>query len=208
MNRIRVLVADDHAMVRIGITTMLEAFPDFELVGEAVNGEEAVELCRVVTPDVVLMDIVMPLKDGIAAMQMITELFPQIRVIAITSFEDAGKVQAALAAGAAGYLLKKVSAHELASAIRTAMSGLPALSPEATQVLIQAARNPAARYQITEREREVLKLMVRGLSNNEIAAQLGVSPFTVKNHVSNILAKLGVMSRTEAATLALQEQLV
>jgi NarL family two-component system response regulator LiaR len=211
MKPIRVLVADDHAMVRTGITTMLEAFSDFQLVGEAANGEEVIRLCNLMQPDVILMDIVMPLTDGITAMQTIIAAHPGVRIIVLTSFEDAVMVKAAIAAGASGYLLKNVSAHDLAAAIRTTMNGLPAMSPEATQVLMNASKQAppqAAAYGLTERELDVLRLVVRGLSNNEIAARLEVSPFTIKNHVSSILSKLNVMSRTEAATLALQQRLV
>jgi NarL family two-component system response regulator LiaR len=205
----RVLVADDHAMVRVGISTMLEAFADFELVGEAGNGEEAIRCCTAFQPDVVLMDLVMPLADGISAMKTISSRFPDIRLIALTSFEDPRMIRAAIDAGAHGYLLKNVTAQELASAIRTAMNGLPALSPEAAQILIKGRRPASTPTEaLTDRERDVLRLMVRGLSNNEIAAQLKLSPFTVKNHVSNILAKLNAASRTEAATFALQEGLV
>jgi DNA-binding NarL/FixJ family response regulator len=158
------------------------------------------------------MDIVMPLTDGITAMQTIIAAHPGVHIIALTSFEDAVMVKAAIAAGASGYLLKNVSAHDLAAAIRTTMNGLPAMSPEATQVLMNASKQAppqaAAAYGLTERELDVLRLVVRGLSNNEIAARLEVSPFTIKNHVSSILSKLNVMSRTEAATLALQQRLV
>lgn len=206
---IRVLVADDHAMVRMGITTMLEAFSDLALVGEATNGDEALRRCKETQPDIVLMDIVMPQMDGIAAMQTIQRQFAGIKVIALTSFEEASMVQAALQAGAVGYLLKNISAQDLAEAIRSAYNGRSVLSPEATQILVDVTRQPQTIGQdLTERELTVLKYIVRGLSNNEIAVHLSVSQFTIKNHVSNILAKLGVMSRTEAATLALQRRLV
>jgi two-component system, NarL family, response regulator LiaR len=206
---IRVLVADDHAMVRMGITTMLEAFSDLALVGEATNGDEALRRCKETQPDIVLMDIVMPQMDGIAAMQTIQRKFAGIKVIALTSFEEASMVQAALQAGAVGYLLKNISAQDLAEAIRSAYNGRSVLSPEATQILVDVTRQPQTIGQdLTERELTVLKYIVRGLSNNEIAVHLSVSQFTIKNHVSNILAKLGVMSRTEAATLALQRRLV
>ncbi|MCI0349567.1 MAG: response regulator transcription factor, partial [Acidobacteriales bacterium] len=190
--RIRVLIVDDHTMVHIGLSTMLEAFEEFELVGLASNGEEALRLSQSLKPDVILMDIVMPGMSGIEATNAIIGKHPQIRVIALTSFEEADHVQAALDAGASGYLLKNVSATELAEAIKAARAGRVTLAPEAAQAMIEAARRPsAADYQLTERELEVLHYMAKGLSNGQIALQLVVSPFTVKSHVSNILSKLG-----------------
>lgn len=207
--RIRVLIVDDHAVVRSGLGMFLQAFDDFELVGEAGDGAEALRLCAQVAPDVVLMDLLMPQMDGIAATQAIREHHPGAQVIALTSFQDQDKVQSALDAGAVGYLLKNVSADDLARAIRSARTGRPTLAPEATQALIHAARRPPAPgHDLTRREREVLGLMVQGLNNAEIAKRLVVNRSTAKFHVSNILTKLGVGSRTEAVALALTHHLV
>ncbi len=206
---IRVMVVDDHAVVRSGLSAFLMAFDDLELVGEAENGLQAVQRAAALHPDVILMDLVMPEMDGAAATRLIREAHPCIQVIALTSFHEDALVQAALQAGAIGYLLKNVSAEDLAHAIRSAYAGRSSLAPEAAQVLIHAATRPTApAFELTERERDVLRWMVRGLSNNEIAAKLVVSPSTVKFHVSNILSKLGVSSRTEAVAVALQQRLV
>lgn len=209
-NPIHVMLVDDHAVVRSGLTAFLLAYDDLELVGEASSGEQAVRLCGQMRPDVVLMDLVMPGMDGATATGHIREKCPDIQVIALTSFKEKELVEGALQAGAIGYLLKDVSADELAHAIRAAVAGKPTLAPEAAQVLIQSTRTPARKpgIELTEREHEVLALMVQGLNNQQIAENLIVSVSTAKFHVSSILSKLGVTSRTEAVSFALQNHLV
>jgi len=208
-SRIRVMVVDDHTMVRRGLATFLKVYDDLEMAGEAASGQAAIELSEKLHPDVILMDMVMPDMDGAAATRLIRKRSPNIQVIALTSFKDGILVQSALQAGAIGYLLKDVSADELAQAIRAAHAGRSTLSPEAAQALVLAASQPPAPgLDLTEREREVLTLMIEGLNNTQIAARLDVSPSTVKSHVSNILAKLGVASRTEAVTLALRNRII
>ena len=205
---IRVLLVDDHAMVRRGLATFLQVFDDLELAGEADDGEAAIQLCARIRPDVVLMDMVMPDMDGVAATRAIRQQFPTVQVIALTSFKE-GLVQSALQAGAIGYLLKDVSADELAQAIRAAHAGRGTLSPEASQALVHAAAQPRLPGgDLTERERDVLALMIEGLNNTEIAEKLVVSPSTIKSHVSHILAKLDVSSRTEAVALAVRHHLL
>jgi NarL family two-component system response regulator LiaR len=206
---IRVMLVDDHPMVRKGLALFLKAFDDLELVGEAGSGPIAIQLCSEILPDVVLMDMVMPEMDGVAATQAIRQQFPQIQVIALTSFKEGDIVKNALEAGAIAYLLKDVSADELARAIRAAHSGRATLSPEAAQALVQSSNQPPAPgLDLTEREREVLALVVEGLNNTQIAERLSVSPSTIKSHVSSILSKLGVTTRTEAVTLAFRHKLV
>jgi NarL family two-component system response regulator LiaR len=207
---IRVMLVDDHAVVRSGLATFLMTCDDMELVGEASSGEQALSLCSQVKPDVVLMDLVMPGMDGATATQKIREECPEIQVIALTSFKEQDLVQGALQAGAIGYLLKDISADELANAIRAAYAGKPTLAPEAAQALIQATRRPAEQvgFDLTEREKEVLVLMVEGLNNNQIADRLVVSKSTAKFHVSSVLTKLGAASRTEAVATALKHKLV
>jgi len=206
---IRVMLVDDHTMVRRGLTTFLNAFDDLQLAGEAESGAAALKLCAEVSPDVILMDMVMPDMDGAATTRLIRQQFPHVQVIALTSFKEGDLVKHALEAGAIGYLLKDVSAEELVQAIRAAHAGRATLSPEAAQALVETANQQAAPgLDLTEREREVLALMVEGLNNTQIAGRLTVSSSTIKSHVSNILSKLGVGSRTEAVSLALRSHII
>jgi len=205
----RIAIVDDHAMVRSGLAAFLSVADDLELVGEAENGQQALRLCAEERPDVVLMDLVMPGMDGVQATRAIRERFPDIRVIALTSFPEDRLVQDVLEAGALSYLLKNVGADELARAIRAAREGRSTLAPEAAQVLIhRAAHQPSPGHDLSPREREVLALMVQGLSNPDIADRLVVGRSTIKFHVSSILGKLGVQSRTEAVAMAVQHRLV
>ncbi len=208
---IRVMIVDDHAVVRSGLAAFLSVYDDLELVAEASSGEEALARCAEERPDVILMDLVLEGMDGAAATLAIRSRHPAIQVVALTSYREETLVQRALRAGAIGYLLKNVGADELAAAIRAAHGGRPTLAAEATEALIQVTRKPPAEdaaADLTPREREVLALMVQGLSNGEIAEALVVSLATVKFHVSSILGKLNVRSRTEAVAHAVQEGMV
>jgi NarL family two-component system response regulator LiaR len=203
------MLVDDHNVVRSGLATFLKAYDDLELVAEAKNGREAVDLCPQKKPDVILMDLMMPEMDGIAATQAIMADYPEIKIVAMTSFEDEQLVQGVLAAGAISYLLKNVTSDELAKAIREAVSGRSTLSPEAASALVHATRptfQPS--YDLTEREKEVLNLVVQGHSNQHIAEELVISLATVKAHISSILSKLGVTSRAEEIAFAIKHKLV
>lgn len=206
--KIRIMLVDDHAVVRSGLGAFLTVHPDLELVGEAENGEQAVIRANLLKPDVILMDLMMPVMDGVAATRAIKQQNPGIQIVALTSFQEDELVQNALKAGAVGYLMKNVSARELAAAIHAARQGKMTLSPEAAQALVHANQQAEETQTLTEREREVLKLMVEGLNNAEIAERLVVSLSTVKYHISNILMKLGVDNRVAAVTMALQRRLV
>jgi NarL family two-component system response regulator LiaR len=206
---IRVLIADDHSMVRKGLITFLKNRPGLEVVGEVRDGQEAADLCDRLQPDVILMDLVMPVLGGVAATRLIRQRCPEVQVIALTSFQEKELIQDALQAGAIGYLLKNVSGDELAEAIRQAHAGRPTLAPEALQALVQPTTAEASiGKDLTRRELEVLALLAKGMSNPEIAERLCISRATVKVQVSSILSKLGVSNRTEAISLAIQNKLV
>ena len=206
---IQVLLVDDHNVVRSGLATFLRAYEDLELVGEAKNGLEALKLCNEKQPDVVLMDLMMPEIDGIAATRAILADHPDIKIIAMTSFEDEQLVQGVLAAGAISYLIKNVTSDELAKAIREAASGRSTLSPEAARVLVQATRpTKQPLFDLTGREMEVLNLVAQGQSNQQIAEAMVISLATVKAHISSILSKLQVSSRSEAIAYAIRHKLV
>lgn len=209
MTKIKVMVVDDHNMVRKGLSTLLQEFDDLDVVGEAADGEIALNACTHNCPDVVLMDMIMPRMDGVTATERIRAVCPNTQIIALTSFGDENNVQAALKAGAIGYLMKNISGDELANAIRRAHEGQSTLSPEAAQVLIKATtRPPSPGHDLTERELEVLALMIEGLNNREIGEHLIISSSTVKNHVSSILSKLGTISRTQAVALAVEHKII
>jgi len=207
---IRVIVVDDHAMLRRGLKFFLKGYDDLELVGEAGSGKEAIELCAQTEPDVILMDMMMPDMDGAETTRIIRECHHGVQVIALTSFQEEDLIERALQAGAIGYLLKNVPADELARAVRKAHAGRSTLAPEATEALIQATRRRSGQidYGLTGREQEVLALLMEGLSNAEIAERLVVSVATVKFHMRGILSKLGVSSRAEAVALAWEQNLV
>jgi DNA-binding NarL/FixJ family response regulator len=207
-SKIRVLIIDDHGMVRRGLKAYLKHANDIEIVAEGQNGREAIELCKSLMPDVVLMDLMMPELNGVAATRKINELWPQIQVIALTSFQEKELVQDAIQAGAISYILKNVSGEDLADAIRSANSGFSTLAPEAVQLLIRSVdERPKIGDDLTRREREVLNLLVKGLNNPEIADHLHITRSTAKAHVSNILSKFGVTNRGEAIALAIKHHL-
>ena len=206
---IRVVIADDHALVRSGPQSILALFHDIELVAQASSGAEAIRMTQQTEPDVVLMDLVMPGMNGAAATEEILRRCPGTRVLALTSFSDEELIENTLRAGAIGYLMKNVSGDQLADAIRAASVGKSTLAPEAAEALIHAvAAREAAGRTLTRRERQVLALMAEGMTNAEIADRLVISLSTAKTHVSSIISKLGVSSRTEAATIAVRHRLI
>jgi DNA-binding NarL/FixJ family response regulator len=201
---IRILIVDDHAVVRQGLRMFLELDPELEIAGEAENGARAIEMCRQLAPEVVLMDLLMPVMDGLTAIEAIRQEMPDIEVIALTSVLEDASVVGAVKAGAIGYLLKDTQADELCRAIKAAAAGQVQLSPEAAARLVREVRAPESPEALTERETDVLRLLAQGKANKEIAAALSIGEKTVKTHVSNILTKLGVRSRTQAALYAAQ----
>ena len=206
---IRVMIVDDHDMVRSGLRSFLRAFNDLELVGEATCGEQAISLCSEFEPDVILMDMVMPGMDGAEATQHILQRHPEIQIIALTVFQEGDLVERAITAGAISYLLKKVTAPQLAQAIRDAYHGKSILAEEAAAALVRTTRQtPGLGHDLTDRERQVLDLLIEGLNNAEIAERLVVSRSTAGFHVGNILSKLGAANRAEAVALAYKYKIV
>jgi len=206
---IRVFIVDDHAMLRSGLRQFVESIDGMILAGEARNGAEAVDKCNLNPPDVILMDLMMPVMNGVEATRQIIRSNPGMKVIVLTSFHEQDLVEEALQAGATGYLLKNVSVEELAQAVRSAYAGHATLAPEAAEALIQLTRQKKGLgSDLTEREREVLELLMAGLSNEQIAKRLSISITTVKFHVGGILSKLGVSSRTQAITLAWEHKIL
>jgi two-component system, NarL family, response regulator LiaR len=205
---IRVLLADDHSVVRQGLRMFLSLDPDLEIVGEAANGAEAVEMAHSLLPEVVLMDLLMPVMDGITAIGHLRRDLPEIEIVALTSVLEDAAVMGAIRAGAIGYLLKDTEADELRKAIKAAAAGQVQLSPKVAARLMREVQVPDSPETLTERETEVLRLLARGCSNKEIAQTLSIGEKTVKTHVSNILSKLGVPSRTQAALYAVRIGLV
>jgi two-component system, NarL family, response regulator LiaR len=205
---IRVLITDDHGVVRQGLRMFLSLDPDIQVVGEASNGQEALEMARELEPDVVLMDLLMPVMDGLEATRAIRAELSEVEVVALTSVLEGASVTGAVRAGAIGYLLKDADAEELHRAIRGAAEGQVQLAPEAAARLVREVRAPENPEELTDRETEVLKLLARGQANRQIAGELFVEEKTVKAHVSSILRKLGVHSRTQAALHAVHAGLV
>lgn len=206
-SRIRVLIVDDHTVVRGGLRLFMMAFPDLQLVGEAAAGKEAINLCGVYKPDVVLMDLMMPGMSGVETTRQIRERYPQIQVVALTSFPEENLVHDAIQAGAIGYMLKTATAIELANAIRAAARGISTLSPEAETAMAHKKMKTSYHQNLTEREWQIFHLVITGMNNADIASELVISMSTVKYHVSNILSKLGVANRSEAIAYAIQHHL-
>jgi DNA-binding NarL/FixJ family response regulator len=207
MGKIRVLIADDHLVVREGLATMLHATGEFEIVGQAINGQEAIDQAEKLRPDVVLIDIQMPKVSGIEATYHISQRLPGTRVVILSSFDQDEYIYRAVQAGAKGYLLKDGGLEELLNVVRAAARGESLLPPRIATKLVERISISPGQQTLTHREEDVLHLLARGLRNREIAAQLHITERTVKNHVANIIAKLGVKSRTEALSQALKDGL-
>jgi two-component system, NarL family, response regulator LiaR len=205
---IRLVIVDDHSVVREGLRAFLRLQDGIDVVGEAAGADEAIRVAAAASPDVVLLDLVMPHGDGIGAIRRLLEVVPGARVLVLTSFADDAQVFAAMAAGAAGYLLKDVDPAALADGIRDVHAGRPALHPSVASRLMRRGGPAPMHGDITAREHDVLRLVVEGLPNKQIAQRLGIGEKTVKTHVSRVLAKLGVADRTQAAVLAIREGLV
>jgi DNA-binding NarL/FixJ family response regulator len=200
---IRILLADDHVLVRAGLSQLLDAQPDMEVVGVACDGQEALNLARDLHPDIVLMDLQMPVVDGVSAMQELSRQMPEISSIALTTFQEPQQVTAALAAGARGYLVKDVEPEVLVAGIRAAVNGGAPLSPSvAAQLIRNAAAQPSTASALTQRERQILKLIVAGQSNKQIGRDLGISEKTVKSHCGRLFQRINVSDRTQAAVWA------
>lgn len=206
-SRIRVLIVDDHTVVRGGLRLFMMAFPDLQLVGEATEGKEAINLCSVYKPNVVLMDLMMPGMGGVETTRQIRERYPQIQVVALTSFPEENLVHDAIQAGAIGYMLKTATANELANAIRAAARGIATLSPEAETAMAHKKVETSYHQNLTDREWQIFRLVITGMNNSDIASELVIGISTVKYHVSNILSKLGVANRSEAIAYAIQHHL-
>jgi len=210
VQRIRVLLVDDHAVVRMGLRAFFDLLPDIEVVGEASDGSEGIAMTRRLTPDVVLMDLLMPNMDGVTAIGRIKAELPETEIVTMTSFIEEEKVTAALEAGASGYVLKDAEAEEVAQAIRAAFAGEVHLDPQVARLLAQrmrAKKDPEPVEPLTDREKDVMRLLGQGMSNKEIGARLFITERTARTYVSNILGKLGLASRTQAALWAVEHKL-
>jgi len=206
---IRILIADDHDMVRVGLMAFIGVYDDLLVVGDTKNGEIAVQLCQSLKPDVVLLDFMMPGLDGPEAARQMLKTCPNVKIILLTNFSDERHIREGLRAGASSYLLKNVTGEELANIVRSTHGGQSTLSPEVARVLIEATmRPPALGHDLTQRELDVLTLMIKGLNNHQIGEKLSLSSSTIKNHVSNILSKLGTDSRTHAVAVAIERKIV
>jgi len=206
---IRILIADDHSITRNGLKTILSLYDDMVLVGEASNGKDAIKICKETNPDIILMDLSMPILDGVSATSVIGKECPGgVRIIALTSFTDKKLVRKAIKAGISSYIVKNISPGNLINTIRSTFLGKTILSPEAAEAIIEEVKNPSVKkFNLTTQELNVLEFMVKGCSNKEIAQKLFISNYTVKFHITSILNKLGAATRTEAAYIAMQQDL-